>query len=74
MARTSRVSREMLTIVTDGNVEVVKRVRPPMELTDKQAAEFQRVINAMPADWFCPGNIAMLCQYCRHVITGEMAG
>jgi hypothetical protein len=58
----------MLTVVTPGNVEVVRRVRPPLELTEEQAEEFQRVVSSMPAEWFCPGNVAMLCQYARHVI------
>jgi hypothetical protein len=66
--RTSKAARQMLEIVTDSSVEVVRRVRPPLELTDEQAAEFARVVNQMPAEWFCPGNLAMLCQYARHVI------
>lgn len=74
MPRKSQASREILTVVTDGNVEVVRRVRPPSELTDLQAAEFQRVVSSMPAEWFCPGNIAMLCQYCRHVIMARWLG
>jgi hypothetical protein len=64
----------MLTVVTDGNVEVIKRVRPPLELTDIQAAEFQRVVSTMPAEWFCNGNMALLCQYCRHVIMARHLG
>ena len=68
MPRKSNMSREILTIATDGNVEVVKRVRPPMQLTDEQAAEFQRTVSVMPAEWFCPGNTALLAQLSRHVI------
>jgi hypothetical protein len=68
MARQSRASRELLTVVTPGNVEVVRRLRPPLELTEEQTAEFQRVVSQQPADWFSPGNLALLCQYCRHVI------
>ena len=68
MARQSRASRELLSVVTPGNVEVVRRLRPPLSLTDEQSREFQRVVNHQPADWFTPGNLAMLTQYCRHVI------
>jgi hypothetical protein len=68
------MSREMLAVVSPDNVEVIRRVRVPLELTDEQAAEFQRVINSMPSEWFCPGNVAMLTQYCRHVIMARRIG
>ena len=68
MPRTSRAARQLLEVVTTGNVEVVRRVRAPPELTPEQAEEFQRVVSQMPAEWFCPGHTALLCQYARHVI------
>lgn len=68
MPRPSRLSREMLSVVRPDNVEVIRRIRVPLELTDEQAKEFQRVVDSMPSEWFCPGNLAMLVQYCRHVI------
>ena len=69
MPRPSRFSREeKLMVVTPGNLEVIKRVRAPVELTQEQTIEFQRMVSVMPAEWFCPGNVAMLCQLSRHVI------
>ena len=67
-SRGAKASREVFTVVTPGNVEVVRRVRAPLELTDEQAAEFQRTVSVMPAEWFCPGNTALLAQLSRHVI------
>jgi hypothetical protein len=68
MPRISRAARQLLEVVTTGNVEVVRRVRAPPELTPEQAEEFQRVVSQMPAEWFCLGHTALLCQYARHVI------
>ena len=70
-SRGAKASREVFTVVTPGNVEVVRRVRAPLELTDEQAAEFQRTVSVMPAEWFCPGNTALLAQLSRHVITAR---
>ena len=71
MPRASKFARETLSVVTDGNVEVLRRVRAPNVLTDEQAAEFQFVVNSMPSEWFCPGNTALLCQYARHVVMAK---
>jgi hypothetical protein len=74
MPRISEVGRQTLEIVSEmqsreSPVEIVKRLRAPDgELTDEQRAEFERVVNCMPADWFCAGNLAMLVAYARHVI------
>src|SRR5262245_191761 len=68
MPRLSQTAIATLELVEDSPIEVVRRLRAPDELTDEQKAEFERVINGMPAEWFCPGNAAALVQYCRHVI------
>ena len=68
VSRGAKSSREIFTVVNPDNVEVVRRVRVPLELTDAQATEFQRLVSVMPAEWFCPGNLAMLTQLSRHVI------
>ena len=68
VSRGAKSSREIFTVVNPDNVEVVRRVRVPLELTDEQATEFQRLVSVMPAEWFCPGNLAMLTQLSRHVI------
>lgn len=58
-----------MELVRENNpLEIVRRVAPPLELNAEQREEFVRVINSMPADWFVAANLAMLCQYCRHVI------
>ena len=68
MPRTSESALQALRIVKGRpEVEVVERLRAPAELTDEQREEWNRVIGAMPADWFHEGNVANLVQYCRHV-------
>lgn len=70
MPRTSQAALAAVEIV--GNrVEVVRRVRPPVELTEEQRVEFERVVGGMPAEWFSVGNVALLTQYCRHVVTAR---
>jgi hypothetical protein len=61
----------MLSVVSEDNVEVMRRVRVPNVLTDEQAAEFRFAVDSMPAEWFCPGNTALLCQYARHVVMAK---
>jgi asparagine synthetase B (glutamine-hydrolysing) len=69
MPRKSQANLSMLQVVGPGtNIEVIHRLRAPAELSDEQRVEFDRVISSMPADWFSPGNMADLVQYCRHVI------
>src|SRR5262245_54728156 len=55
-------------------LEVVPRLRPPAELTDEQRAEFLRVVGVLPADWFAPAHVALLVQYCRHVVMARKVG
>ena len=70
MPRTSQAALAAVEIV--GNrVEVIRRVRPPVELTEEQRAEFERIVGGMPAEWFSTGNVALMVQYCRHVVTAR---
>lgn len=69
MPRTSQAAIATLEVVSD--VEIIRRVRPPDELTDEQRAEFMRVVGEMPAEWFSSGNRALLTQYARHVVTAR---
>jgi hypothetical protein len=73
MPRTSQSALTTLEVVesASSSVEVVRRVRPPDELTHEQRVEFLRVVGEMPAEWFTTGNTAMLVQYCRHVVTAR---
>jgi hypothetical protein len=61
--------RTPLELIQTGGapVETVARLRAPDELTDEQREEWNRLIGAMPADWFSPGNVSGLVQLCRHV-------
>lgn len=70
MPRTSQAALAAFEIIPTA-VEVIRRVQPPDELTDEQRVEFRRVVNGMPAEWFSVGNVAMLVQYCRHVVTAR---
>jgi hypothetical protein len=70
MPRTSQAALAAFEVIPN-TVEVIRRVRPPAELTDEQRAEFERVVGQTPAEWFTAGNVAMLVQYCRHVVTAR---
>jgi hypothetical protein len=62
-----------LTLVT-GPVESIPRQRAPAELTDEQAAVWNRVTASQPADHFRKDE-DNLVQYCRHVIEArDIAG
>jgi hypothetical protein len=69
MPRKSHTELELLR--GDGPVVAIKRLRPPPELTEEQREEFTRIVGRTPADWFVPGNMALLTQYCRHVVTAR---
>jgi hypothetical protein len=76
MPRISEVGRQTLEIVSEmqsreSPVEIVPRLRAPAELTAEEAIEFRRIVDCMPADWFNAGNLALLTQYARHVITAR---
>src|SRR5215475_802359 len=71
MPRLSQTAIATLELVDETGVEVVRRLRAPDELTAEQSIEFNRVVSMMPAEWFSPGNIGALVQYCRHVIAAR---
>ena len=80
MPRISEIGRQTLEIVNEmqarkNRIEVVERLRPPDgELTGEQRAEFERVVACVPAEWFAPGNVVALVQYCRHVVAARRIG
>jgi hypothetical protein len=43
------------------------KLAPPSCLTEQQAAVWQRITAAMPADWFSAEHAALLTQFARHV-------
>lgn len=68
MPRPSRAGMQALVGGQEAALQVIKRLKPPSELTSEQKREFTRVVNEMPADWFSPGHLVLLVQYCRHVV------
>jgi hypothetical protein len=57
-----------LTVITADGVETNRRPKPPDELNEQQAAEWNSIVNRLPAEWFPRETHAMLAQYCCHVI------
>jgi hypothetical protein len=75
MPRVSASALQTLELVDKtSTVEVVRRVRPPDELTPEQKWEFDRITTTMPAQWFVPANVALLSQYARHVLMARRIG
>lgn len=46
---------------------IVVRPEAPYSLTQPQVVIWDRITNAMPADWFTPETYDLLAVYCRHV-------
>ena len=56
--------------VIDGGF--ARRPEPPIELTVRQAQIWRDVVASEPTDFFATAALrAMLCDYCRHLQTGE---
>jgi len=71
MKQRGRKSGASLSVVRTpeaGEVEAVSRPVAPDELTDEQAGEWSRIVDALPADWFPPETHGLLVQYCRHLV------
>jgi hypothetical protein len=51
-----------------GQLEAAKRPDPPATLEAEAAAEWRKVVNRMPPDWFPDETLAVLEQRCRHVV------
>jgi len=71
MAKRGRPSSASLAIASIGpaGIEAVQRPRPPADLTEEQAKEWQIIVNRLPADWFPPETYPLLEAYCRHIVT-----
>ena len=75
MKQPGRKSTAQLEVVGKGKiVERSERPLPPGELTGEQAAVWQSVVDALPAEWFPPETHELLVMYCRHVITARRVG
>jgi hypothetical protein len=51
-----------------GAVALVRRPDAPVELTPEQTEEWERMVDALPADWFTAETHPLLAQWCRHVV------
>lgn len=51
-----------------GAVTLVRRPDAPVELTPEQTEEWERMVDALPADWFSAETHPLLVQWCRHVV------
>lgn len=71
MGDRGRKSGSELAVISSEGIETVSRPRPPVELTDEQAAEWQAVVNRLPAEWFPRETLGLLAQYCRHVVAAR---
>lgn len=52
-----------------GVIERVERPTAPVHLTDEQAAEWNAIVERLPADWFPRETHDLLASYCAHMIT-----
>lgn len=68
MQKRGRPSAASLEVVRADVIDIVKRPKPLPDLTDEQAREWVRVVDALPADWFSADNFPLLAEYCRHIV------
>lgn len=54
--------------LAERGVALVSRPDPPLDLTPEQSDEWNKVVDALPADWFQGENHPLLIQYCRHIV------
>jgi len=70
MGKRGRVSGAELAVVHSDVVSIERAVAPD-DLNDEQRAEWQAVVNRLPADWFPRETHSLLAQYCRHVVAAR---
>lgn len=63
-----------LAVVNEAPITAIDRPEPPRELTPEQRIEWMQVVNAVRADWFGQETLALLTQYCKHVVTARHIG
>lgn len=55
-----------------GLSRTIERPEPPYDLwRDEETEVWSQVVEALPADWFNGSNLALLAQYCRHVVSAR---
>jgi len=70
MRQRGRKSAASLEVVAS-NVSATERPPVPDDLSDEQAAVWQKITNRMPADWFPAETWPLLAMYCRHVVAAR---
>lgn len=70
MRQRGRKSAASLEVVAS-NVSAIERPPVPDDLSDEQAAVWQKITNRMPADWFPAETWPLLAMYCRHVVAAR---
>ena len=72
MAKRGRKSAAQLAVVSlplrPSAIERVERPVPPNHLGDVERAVWESVVDSLPADWFDGAMLAVLEQYCAHVV------
>lgn len=63
-----------LAVVSSAGIVAVGRPKPPAELTDEQAQEWQAFVNSHPADKFGRDLHPLLAAYCRHAVAARHIG
>ena len=69
-----RRSTASLTVISGDGIAIAKRPDPPEELSAEMAREWHLVVNRMRPDWFTDETLALLVQYCRHVVAARRVG
>ena len=54
--------------VVHGNFEIMERPAPPPHISEAEAVEWRRIVEAVPGNWFTEDTFPLLEQYCRHVV------
>ncbi len=72
MAKRGRKSAAQLAVVPlhpgPSAIERAERPAPPNHLGDVERAVWESVVDSLPADWFEGGMLAVLEQYCAHLV------
>lgn len=72
MGTRGRKSKDDLATLKTVSAHV--RADAPYDLTDEETEVWHGIVNALPAEWFNPGNAPVLAQYCRTVIAARRIG
>ena len=57
-----------MSVVPSGQVEAMRRVKPPAKLNDSETALFCAIVDSLPADWIGVEAVEGLANYCRHSV------